>query len=237
MSDTIKDIEERTGLSIPEIESDLFDDGYTSLKNLMSNSPSLEPFTNVHVQVLVHSKNMEFIKRLLEISKCLTKELRLLRIAFWNEYHSALDDKRKIKDSYIYRPVCTARSYYEHVKDCEQVAFILQPITNYNVQLDEALDTGLEKLREILDMPLYKTNEAGKKVPDSAIASKVITVTKMLDERKHGSPTQRIDQTTKATKKNYNMQIGESTMEKLLINDAPKQLEAIEAEIVKIKNI
>jgi len=233
MNDTIQDIEKRTGLVIPEVESDLFDGGKTSLNKMMKKSSSFENFTDVQVQILVHTKDMEFIKKCLEISNSLTKELRLLRISFWNEYHAALDEKRGIKDSYIYRPVCTARSYYQHIADCEQVAFILQPIANYEVQLDEALDTGLEKLREVLDMSLYKTVE-GKSVPDPMMVGKIITVTKMLDDRKHGTPTQKIDQTTKLTKKNYNMEIGESTMERLLANDAPKIMEAIEVEIKKI---
>jgi len=114
--------------------------------------------------------------------------LNLLRFRFWEEYNNAQDKGRMINLDKISTGICTLPYLYNRVfRSPIMVAWLLTPPAEYQNLAKEALETGLFRLREILEMPLYDK----KGNPNTSVANLMLKAIHMLDLRVHGSPTQR----------------------------------------------
>jgi hypothetical protein len=67
------------------------------------------------------------------------------------------------------------------------LAFIMCPPVTYDTFLTEALDKGLSRLREILDLPLHKADGT----VDTRVADLHVKVTAFIDMRKNGGIVQK----------------------------------------------
>jgi hypothetical protein len=128
--------------------------------------------------------------------------LNRLRVSFWKEYDLALANKREIIITNVYAGICSKEYFDGQVENIESLAWILSPTTSYVNMLEESLNFGLERLREILEMPLYERKAVKKKtgggevikdVPNVKLAALMVKVVEMLDNRVKGAIVKKIE--------------------------------------------
>lgn len=112
-----------------------------------------------------------------------------LRAAFWLEYNRAQTlQKEQLDPVNIYAGVMT-RDYFFNVamKSKEMVAWMLLPPRAYHAMLNEAWSASMDRLREILEAPLY--DKKGKL--STTTANLFVKIYMLLDQRKHGAVVQK----------------------------------------------
>lgn len=166
------------------------------------------------------------------------KTINRLRIAFWKEFDHAQNHKCKMNMANVYRGICT-QEYFSMVLSDENVrnaVWILLPRTNYAIVMEEALDKANERLREIIEMPIYEMKQIKgkdgkvrqKRVPNAKIAEIILKAQKALDERVKGAVVQKVEQ------KSLNYSVNEQRKEGV-ITDIEVNAEIIEAEIRELE--
>lgn len=115
-----------------------------------------------------------------------------VRLAFWREYVAAINSGEKMRPQHIWRGVTSCEYFYLMMDRPLQAAWILNPPPEESLILEESYAYALQKVREILDMPLYKvTGEA-----DAPVAGQILRAAEFLGNRLHGAPTQKIESKT-----------------------------------------
>lgn len=146
--------------------------------------------------------------------------LNLLRFRFWDEYNRAQDEVRGMNVDNLVKGVCSNAYFYKRIlKSRLTVMWLITPPAEYIELAAEALNTGLHKIREIFNMPLY--DRKGK--PNTAVANVMLKAYNMLDMRVHGSPIQQhhiksLQMTAKLSKSgsdDINQMIAEGNMDLL----------------------
>lgn len=81
--------------------------------------------------------------------------LESLRTAFWLEYNAAVLNGRKMDVKRLYQGLVSREFYFSKiVKVFEVFAFVLTPPVDYAVGMEAMLKTSLERMHEILTLPL-----------------------------------------------------------------------------------
>lgn len=118
---------------------------------------------------------------------------RRLRTAFWLEYARATDAGTALNLANVYQGVCSRAYFYNYVIESQpRLAYLLLAPTDYRIAMEEALLFGVDRLREILDLPIY--DPSGK--PDPKIADVILKTVAILDQRVKGAVIQKIQQHT-----------------------------------------
>lgn len=141
-------------------------------------------------------------------------QLNRIRLAFWNEYYRAVDAKRDMRTGQIIGGICTAEKFHKLLCNDAKAAWILTPPADTVVALQETLSYGLDRVREILSLPLYKTESVkvgrdefeDREVVDEKVANLMLKCVAMVDLRLHGSyvQVQKVEQKTININKNMN---------------------------------
>ena len=114
------------------------------------------------------------------------------------------------------------------------------PVVEYDSLVEEALNYGLNRIREIFDFPLYeiKSIKIGdkyetKSLPNVKVADLMLKTVKMLDDRSKGAVTQRIEQ--KVTQENRNLHVHANANTPTNVDNLAHP-DLVEAEIRKLEN-
>lgn len=150
-----------------------------------------------------------------------------LRVAFWNEYGRVQDhgNLQKMDDRRIYGQCCTKHYWYTIVLESKAfLAFIIRPPANYEIRVEEMLNLGLDKLRQVLKLPIKDI----KQQPNTKLISEMVKIVVLLDNRHKGGVTQRIEQ------KNLNLNVtGQAPITR--VADIDKEINALEIEIKQLE--
>ena len=175
-----------------------------------------------------------------------TAEQNRLRLAFWREYERAIQVKEDMNPENIYKGIVSKENFYHVIKkNPKVVAWILKQPTNYVNMMEEALSFSMHRVREILEMPMYKmivkevpqpsgkTKVMQKRVPDTAVAKLILDTMKLLDVRVKGAIVQTVKQHIKSesTSQNYTANLNINAK-----SDEPKTLAEINAQIAKLES-
>lgn len=125
-----------------------------------------------------------------------------LRLNFWLAYDECIMTNRDhITLDMICGNMCSTEFFARnYLLTPEKLAWLLVPPVNYGMKLVEAVDSGLDQMRGILDLE-HIDYETGK-IDHKLLAIKV-TIFKLLDDRTHGAAVQKIE-------KKQNIQISTS---------------------------
>lgn len=135
-----------------------------------------------------------------------TPVMNAVRVQFWNEYFRAVERGKRMNATKLFGGICAPSYFYTQLtRDRSFMAFMLCPPGEYTALMEEGLNYGLKKLRDILDFPLYDEN--GK--PNTKVADSVLKIVSFLDNRLHGQAVQRIEQKVEA--KNLNVNVAHET--------------------------
>lgn len=120
-----------------------------------------------------------------------------LRLAFWLEYERCVQrQEKKINLCNVYAGICVEEYFYQHyLSNQYRLAFMLCPPQSYSVKMQEMMELGLARLREIMTMDMI--DEKTGKV-DTRIAKLVMQAAVLVDLRVKGAVAQRIETVNKS---------------------------------------
>lgn len=115
-----------------------------------------------------------------------------LRMQFWLEYDRAHEESRSMNMAAVYSGVCSRQLFYTKILERpEKMAWMLTAPASYVTKINEALDFGLDRLREYLEIDPLAGGKVNTKLME--LQAKIVA---MLDMRKHGAAKQTIEQKT-----------------------------------------
>lgn len=111
-----------------------------------------------------------------------------LRLKFWNEYDRVqAQDLKMMNMVNVLSGICSREMFYSHyLKSPQKVAWLLTPPAGYMVKAEEALEFGLEQLRDLLDQPHVVNGKVDTKLGE--LKTKIVM---MLDTRVKGAVIQK----------------------------------------------
>lgn len=116
-----------------------------------------------------------------------------LRFSFWCQYDMALNNNRKqLSIAQVYGGLCTEKTWWDILNDHHYFSFILCPPPDYVNVAKEALNYGMDRVREILAAKIV--DDEGNMNPRAAEV--LLKTVMMLDARVKGAVIQKIDQRT-----------------------------------------
>lgn len=121
-----------------------------------------------------------------------SRQDRRVRIRFWEEYERAASEQRKMYLGNVVQDTGfpSWESYAVRVEDRpELLLWLMSPPPGYQIQLKEAMEIGMSKLLEILELPL-RDGVTGK--INTSVGLLQLQAFKMIDTRLHGAVTQRM---------------------------------------------
>lgn len=142
-----------------------------------------------------------------------------LRLAFWMEYDRAQSTQKSMNITQVYSGICS-RQYFEdkYLKTPERVSWLACQPHAYSLIMEEALAYGIERLREILDLPMISSS--GK--VDTRAAELILKTVALLDQRVKGAVVQRAE----VRSLNVNMNSAASSLEQKMLTGNVEEMEA-----------
>jgi hypothetical protein len=124
-------------------------------------------------------------------TKNITATDNRLRLKFWSEYDLCKENGTKtMVMARVMRGICSKEFFYKYyLREPGRIAWLLCPPINYMVKANEALEFGLEQMRDILATP--HTDLRGRL--DARVAALKITIFKLLEDRIKGSVVQKTE--------------------------------------------
>jgi hypothetical protein len=161
---------------------------------------------------------------------------RQLRLAFWDEYFLTQDNAQKhMRMEAVYGRICSREMFYTIVDSEIRYAWLLTPPEQYTYKMRALLDIGLERMLEVLQLPMIveKINPKTKvpyKVIDSKIVGEIIKAVAILDNRVRGAVPQHIR--IQSEQRNLNV-----NMHSAIVPDReiPQTHQGIESELAKVQ--
>lgn len=144
-----------------------------------------------------------------------------LRLAFWDEYFLTMDnDEKFMRMEAVHSKVCSKEFFYQQIEIPLFLLFMIKPPQGYMLKMRSLLDIGLERFREVLQLPLHLTNGN----VDTRLIGEIVKIVALVDNRVKGAVTQRIqlDSTQRSMNVNVNYEPPKSATE---INDEIKQIQ------------
>lgn len=128
-------------------------------------------------------------QRLREVSRA-DARLNRIRMAFWAEYEEAQSLVKNMDFYQITNRTGISGTYLKQYITQSQytLAFVLNQPVEYSTFLEEALTSGLGRLREMLDMP-FMDPSTGE--PDHKMMELILKATAFIDLRVHGGITEK----------------------------------------------
>lgn len=113
------------------------------------------------------------------------------RVHLWIEYENACKLGRMMQMNNVYNLVGPESTFHNNVmSNPKRVAWMLCKPIGYNSMTREMLNLGLRRLQSYLDKDAWTSGKGGK--PDMKLMKLQLEITKMMDLRQHGAPTQKI---------------------------------------------
>jgi hypothetical protein len=169
----------------------------------------------------------DLFKRLRSTGRTPSPTDNRLRMAFWYEYDQAQLTLKPMEMKRVYAGVCSDAYFYQRYLGVpHRVAWMLTPVTDYVTKTKEALDFGLDRIREILERE--PVNHKGQF--DSRLAELQVKITWMLEQRVKGAVVQRAEVKTMGLNiHTTDKQVGQAMIENSM-ESMEKRLKELERE-------
>lgn len=167
-----------------------------------------------------------------------------IRLKVWQEYDNAQMNQTKMDSKKFYAGICDMETFDGIIRYAHNLAWIFCPPANYMTMMEEGLLFGIERLRDILELPVEMP---GGQI-NSRLAELQAKIVMMFDERVKGAVPKhlKIDQETKnlhlhATEKGVKTKLEELSEQELqrtlenLRKREKKQEKIIDAEVTKVE--
>ncbi len=112
-----------------------------------------------------------------------------LRLSFWDEYHNALREERQMDMKYVYGKICTQNFFFNTaLKSTAYTVWLFRPTKNHQLDRESTLRKGLERLKEILELPIVDPNTGEV---NNGTANLILKTVKMIEDRVAGAVVNR----------------------------------------------
>lgn len=153
-----------------------------------------------------------------------------LRIAFWDEYTIACDNKKPMRVTNIYQNICSREYFYAWILDQPlRLAYMIRPPQEYMLRMRSLLDMGLKRFEEILRLPIMTKkvmpNGSSVRVVDTKLIGEMVKIVALVDNRVKGSVVQKVQIDQKSINMNMNYEAPKS------YDEIQKELRATQKEI------
>jgi hypothetical protein len=173
---------------LPKVSSDIFD--YDNPIAIINMVPSLMRTRMENAREICENEDEVSLKP----NPRMHKKDEEIRYAFWNEYLASLREKRRMQVIKIHHGIMSCRGFYMLIDNPRRTAYMLTPPRKWETTMDVTLDKGLDRIIEIMELPIKKTIERnGKEVEviDHDTVKSIITCYKMLHEQRRGANVNR----------------------------------------------
>lgn len=185
---------------------------------------------------LFELEERELYKKLKREGRAPSAIVNTIRLKLWMEYERCQSGEgRRIEIFKVLGETCRAVNFEKFIlSKPERAAWLLCPPTSYKMKVEEALNFGLDKLREILDEDVVETrtlkNGTVRRTVNVKLGELQAKIVNMLDMRIHGAARQTINQNTRSV--NLNMETSArhvgSAIEGLSAEELDRQIKALE---------
>lgn len=152
-----------------------------------------------------------------------------LRLRFWDEYARAQDRSQLLRKDEVCRGVCSSDFFNRMVEtDPLMIAWMILPPSNYVSTMEELLYRGLDRMREVLDLP-FLDRKTGK--PDTKLISEVVKIVHLLDQRVKGAIIQKVAIQQRIDQKTSHRHSFDAKNPDPLSQASANDLESIEAQL------
>jgi len=159
---------------------------------------------------------------------------RKLRAAWAMELERALRTESKLEATNVYKGIVTRQYFEKHVLyNSYKLAYMIKPYPEYEAQLEDMLQMGLDERRKILKRPLV--DKEGKF--DHKLAALKESITKNLEERRRGTVVQRLQVDQKSMNVNITKDVTETPLQLDAIDARLRELESSEAIAIEHKEV
>jgi hypothetical protein len=146
-----------------------------------------------------------------------------LRYAFWQEYERILERRqRRMVMANVYSRIVHNRTFYDIIENPRRLAYFIIPPIRYSIRMEQNLSLAMERVREILELPITRQicrceincrcPGANKRTPnqkkrcrcrikckcsakiDAKLAQVILNAAQMVDLRVKGAGVKKIDQ-------------------------------------------
>jgi hypothetical protein len=174
-----------------------------------------------------HYLQMPESQFLIHLEKYLEPRDYRIRLAFWDEYNAAITEDRVMRiDQFVVKVTNIAYFYRIFLANKYKVIFLLQPPGSYKINMRELLHFGLNRMREIISLPLLDK----KGQPNVHLIREMIKIFALADARVQGAVKQTIDINQKSL--NVDMTLKEA---KGLAAGGSNPVDALDAEIKRLE--
>lgn len=146
----------------------------------------------------------ELYKRLKREGKAPSAVVNTIRLKLWMEYERCqAGEGRRIEIFKVLGETCRNVNFEKFILSRpDRAAWLMCPPTSYRMKVEEALDFGLDKLRDILELDVIEEkklkNGTVRRTVNVKLGELQAKIVNMMDIRVHGAARQVIDQTTRS---------------------------------------
>ena len=211
--------------SIPAAIGDPFDEA--NPRSLCNMVPRKVREAILNPELPRHYLQMPESQFLIHLEKYLEPRDYRIRLAFWDEYNAAIAEDRVMRiDQFVVKVTNIAYFYRIFLQNKYKVIFLLQPPGSYKINMRELLHFGLNRMREIISLPLMDK----KGQPNVHLIREMIKIFALADARVQGAVKQTIDINQKSL--NVDMTLKEA---RKLSEGGSNPVDALDAEIKRLE--
>lgn len=162
----------------------------------------------------------DLFKRLRQSERSPSPTDNRIRLAFWMEYDSSQAEGRDFNIARAYSGICNRQFFYQHyLHSAARVAWLITAPVGYETKMEEALDYGLDRMREYLELDATKDGKPNVKLME--LQAKIVA---MFEMRVKGGIVQRTET------KNLNLSVS-TTDRRVAQATAELSMEALEKRL------
>jgi hypothetical protein len=151
-----------------------------------------------------------------------------LRYSLWYEYNLSIIGNRLMVNNNIFTGICRRWQWDRTYTNSFKLAFICTAPTSYRVATQEMLDLAQTQIRAILALDNFKPSKTGP-VLNTAVLGYKIRIWEFLNQRVHGSFTQKVEIDSKVESKSVNVNLTNKGMDKNIL-DIDKRIKELESQ-------
>lgn len=149
-----------------------------------------------------------------------------LRVALWNEFRISCATNEKIPVKRIHAHICSYQHLWQNILgNPEKLAWLLQPLQEYEDLLKPLLVRVYENYSEILDMDVH--DEDGRPVP--ALVKAKLRAMEQIEGRLCGEPVRRLE--SKSLSYSMHSDLNEKSWESMTVEERNLELARLNAKL------
>lgn len=221
-----------TEVDVKQVEKVIFDTGNpNSLINRVW--PQLVPYVravaDVYPQYFLSNEN-----RVKAFCKPDERDHRV-RLKFWDEYYQSTQLDRKMDYMGIMHGAMAVDTWdHVYLPDRKKLLWVFTQPATYTSSMRHLLEKGMERLHEIMDMPLM-VKRNGRLEPDIRMISQVLKAFQLVDLRVKGSVVQRMQIEQRSVNLNHNVESNQDALKANLGMLSLKQLREMEDQLDRLE--